>query len=251
LISIIIPVLNEQQGIVRQLKQLQHFREQGHEIIVVDGGSHDKTLVLATPFVDHVLHSRSGRAYQMNFGASHAQGDLLLFQHCDSDLPDQALSLLERLPKDTWGRFDVRLTGDHPMFRVIAFMMNWRSRLTGIATGDQSIFVSRLLFEKIGGFPEQPLMEDIELSTHLKKQQRPVCLNTPLTTSSRRWQKKGIWQTILLMWRLRLAYFFGAPADQLVRQYYPSYNLHEQTRSDSIRQSSHPRTSKNPLDEPV
>lgn len=251
MISIIIPVLNEQRSIVQQLQALQVFRQQGHEIIVVDGGSSDDTIALSHPLVDKVLYSRPGRAYQMNLGAAQANGDLLLFQHCDSLLPDNALTLLEGVSSSEWGRFDVRLTGRHPMFKVIAFMMNWRSRLTGIATGDQSIFVSRSLFEQVGGFPEQPLMEDIELSTRLRQQQKPVCFKQALTTSSRRWQQKGIWKTILLMWRLRLAYFCGVPAKKLVQQYYPNYVIHEKTQPDSICQSARTGKSKNPLDEPI
>lgn len=251
MISIIIPVLNEQQGIVQQLQALQVFRQQGHEIIMVDGGSTDDTITLSQPLVDKVLYSQPGRAYQMNLGAAQASGELLLFQHCDSQLPDEALTLLEALPAQQWGRFDVRLTGRHPMFKVIAFMMNWRSRLTGIATGDQSIFVSRPLFEQLGGFPEQPLMEDVELSSRLCQQQKPVCFKQALTTSSRRWQQKGVWRTILLMWRLRLAYFCGVSAEKLVQQYYPDYVLDEKTQPDSIRQSTGTRKSKDPLDEPI
>ena len=252
MISIIIPVLNEQQGIVQQLQALQVFRQQGHEIIMVDGGSTDDTVALSLPLVDKVLYSQPGRAYQMNLGAAQASGDLLLFQHCDSQLPDEALALLEALPDSQhWGRFDVRLTGRHPMFKVIAFMMNWRSRLTGIATGDQSIFVSRSLFEQFGGFPEQPLMEDIELSSRLCQLKKPVCFKQALTTSSRRWQQRGIWKTILLMWRLRLAYFCGVSAEKLVQQYYPNYVIHEKTQPDPIRQGTHSGKSKNPLDEPI
>jgi len=223
LISVIVPVLNESEQIESVLQQLQVFRQAGHEVILIDGGSTDHTVVLAQPYVDVLLESERGRANQMNAGAEAALGDLLLFQHVDTRLPPDALEQLDGLKgRSLWGRFDVRLSSGHWMFPVIAQMMNWRSRLTGIATGDQSIFVSRDLFDQIGGIPPQPLMEDIALSARLKKIVAPVCLKAAVTTSSRRWQKKGVWRTILLMWAMRLAYAFGVSAHYLADIYYPS-----------------------------
>lgn len=250
-ISIIIPVLNEEHRITALLEALQVFRNTDHEVIVVDGGSTDSTIAKARPLCDHLVHSQPGRAFQMNKGASVARGSLLLFHHCDSHLPDDALSLLESLSPRAWGRFDVTLSGSHIMFRIISFMMNWRSRLTGIATGDQSIFISRILFNKVGGYPPQYLMEDIEISSRLKKLSRPVCFSSKVTTSSRRWHEKGIWKTILLMWKLRLAYFTGTPANTLVYQYYPNFRIKHEQSTDSICEGSHSRASKNPLNESV
>lgn len=242
-VSVIVPVLNEASRIDSLLQELQCFRQAGHELIVVDGGSSDDTVKKATLLCDLVLLSETGRAKQMNAGALKASGDVLLFHHCDSVLPAGAVSLMEAQRDSGWGRFNVRLTGAHPMFRVIAFMMNWRSRLTGIATGDQSLFISKKLFEQVGYYPEQYLMEDIEISSRLKKISPPVCLKEEVTTSSRRWQKKGIWPTILLMWRLRLSYFMGVSADQLVHQYYPNFRPRDEKNTDSVCKSSGPRES--------
>ncbi|OOV88513.1 TIGR04283 family arsenosugar biosynthesis glycosyltransferase [Oceanospirillum linum] len=170
MISVIIPVLNEADNVESFLRHLQPFRESGHELILVDGGSTDSTLSLAAPWVDRVLVSAAGRAQQMNAGAAVAKGNMLLFQHVDTILPDSAVCTLSSLgARSCWGRFDVCLSPGHWMFPVIAGLMNIRSRVTGIATGDQSIFVSRDLFDQVNGFPLQPLMEDIELSVRLKK----------------------------------------------------------------------------------
>lgn len=223
MISVVVPVLNEAAQIESLLLDLQTFRHAGHELIVVDGGSSDLSVTLAEPWVDRIVHSDRGRALQMNAGAQVAQGDLLLFQHVDTRLPASALECLQGLAgRDVWGRFDVQLTRGHWMFPVIARFMNWRSRLTGIATGDQSIFVARGLFERTAGFPGQPLMEDIELTARLRKVMPPICLRDRVVTSSRRWQQKGVWRTIFLMWRLRLAYFLGVSPERLVEIYYPA-----------------------------
>ncbi len=221
-LSIILPTLNEAHGIVPCLQPLQALRTRGHEIILADGGSRDATVTLAEPWVDKVIHSGRGRAVQMNAGARAAQGDVLLFLHADTRLPADADALiLNALQARGWGRFDVRLSGAQPLLRVVATLMNWRSRLTGIATGDQAIFVRRALFEKVGGFPEIPLMEDIALARALKKCGPPLCLKQRVLTSSRRWEQQGILRTIFLMWRLRLAYALGADPAQLVKRYYP------------------------------
>ena len=221
-ISVIIPAQNEAKNVGRLLNELQSCRDRGHEIIVVDGGSTDETVFIARPWVDKLLETGAGRATQMNAGASKANGDVLWFLHADSQLPENADELIVNALTNrasTWGRFDVRLSGRNPSLRMVEAMMNLRSRLTGIATGDQAIFISKDLFEKAGGFPDQCLMEDIEISKKLKKFQSPVSLHETLMTSSRRWEENGILKTILLMWMLRAAYFFGVPVDKLCLRY--------------------------------
>jgi rSAM/selenodomain-associated transferase 2 len=223
-ISIIIPVLNEGGIIVSTLQSLQSMRKRGHEVIVVDGGSCDDSALLALPYSDQVLVTPRGRARQMNEGAAIATGDIFLFLHADTVLPGKGDQLIEtalRRSRRGWGRFDVRLSGAHPLFRVIEFLMNWRSRLSGIATGDQALFVRRELFEKVGGFPPIDLMEDIALSKKLKKYGKPVCLWHKVMTSSRRWEEEGIVRTVVLMWCLRAVYFFGADPKRIVKFYYP------------------------------
>lgn len=221
-ISIIIPALNEAEGITQLLSALQRFRAKGHEVIVVDGGSNDATAQLSQALSDQVISSSRGRSRQMNDGAGAARGDVFLFLHADTHLPDEADKLIvERLRRDhkDWGRFDVRLSGHHLLLRLTGFIMNWRSRLTGICTGDQAIFVRRDLFEKVGGFPQIELMEDIALSKLLKKHGPPLCLKESVKTSSRRWEKNGILRTVLLMWRLRLMYFLGLSPKRLAQIY--------------------------------
>ncbi len=222
-ISVIIPTRNEAECITGTLLGLQSLRKQSAEIIVVDGGSKDETIVLAQPLADLVICEGQGRAQQMNAGARRATGDILLFLHADTKLPENALELITNgitgKPKG-WGRFDVRLSGNHFLLRMVEFLMNWRSRLSSIATGDQGIFVRRDLFETIGGFPLIPLMEDIALSRALKRQGPPLCLRQQVITSSRRWEQHGILRTIMLMWRLRLAYAMGVDPHQLARIYH-------------------------------
>lgn len=221
-LSIIMPVLDEGDAIAGALDALAELRGLGVEIIVVDGGSQDATVQRARLRADHVLVAPRGRASQMNAGAAKASGDVLLFLHADTALPREAERLvLDGLARSRhdWGRFDVTIAGRHPMLRLIAFMMNLRSRLTGIATGDQAIFVKRDAFHAAGGFPDIPLMEDIALSKRLKRLSRPHCLRERATTSGRRWEAHGVFRTILLMWRLRLAYFFGADPAALARRY--------------------------------
>ena len=223
-LSIIIPVLNEAAGIAVQLEALQTLRCQGAEIILVDGGSDDNTPELARPRVDRVVASARGRAVQMNAGARCSRGDALLFLHADTLPPPPTQECIHAAiaAGAVWGRFDIRIDGAHPMLRVVARMMNWRSRLTGIATGDQAIFVRRSTFEQVGGYPELPLMEDIALSTRLKRIAAPACLRECVVTSGRRWEKHGVMRTIVLMWLLRAAYFFGAAPDELAARYgYP------------------------------
>ena len=221
-LSIVIPVLNEAATIEAALRALAPLRARGAEVIVVDGGSADDTAALAKPFADAVIASERGRATQMNAGAKVARGDVLLFLHADTRLPPDADRLvLEGLANAgrVWGRFDVAIQGRHPLLPIVAASMNARSRLTGIATGDQAMFVTRKAFNAAGGFPEIALMEDIALSQHLKRISPPLCLHARVTTSGRRWESRGVLRTILLMWRLRLAYFLGTNPDALARRY--------------------------------
>jgi rSAM/selenodomain-associated transferase 2 len=221
-LSVIVPVLNEEAVIVATLESLQEMRTNGVQIILVDGGSHDATVRLAQPLVDHLINGVLGRASQMNAGAKIASGDVFLFLHADTVLAHKADEiLLQQLTasKKCWGRFNVRIEGKPFMLSVIAQMMNWRSRLTGIATGDQAIFVRREDFFAVGGFSAQPLMEDIALSRKLKRRSAPLCLSQKVTTSGRRWSEAGVWRTIFLMWRLRLKYWLGVSADQIHKEY--------------------------------
>jgi len=221
-LSIIIPVLNEAPNIVTALGALSTCRARGVEIIVVDGGSTDGTVALAQPLADFVITSARGRATQMNAGAGVARGDVLLFLHADTHLPDDAdQQVLNSLGQSgrAWGRFDVTIDGTHPLLRVIAGAMNLRSRLTGIATGDQAMFTTRKAFDAVGGFPQIALMEDIMLARNLKRVSPPLCLRARVTTSGRRWERRGVVRTMVMMWRLRLAYFFGADPSDLARRY--------------------------------
>jgi rSAM/selenodomain-associated transferase 2 len=222
MLSIIIPVLNEEEAVRRSLSALQPLRRRGVEVIVVDGGSTDATRDLARPLTDLTLSAPRGRASQMNAGARQAKGEHLLFLHSDTVLPEQAVDQISSALKRSevaWGRFDVRFESPLPILRLVAFMMNRRSRWTGIATGDQAIFVRRQAFERVGGFPEIALMEDIALSRSLKRLSAPVCLRARVATSGRRWETNGALRTILLMWRLRAAYFLNADPQRLAERY--------------------------------
>jgi rSAM/selenodomain-associated transferase 2 len=217
-LSIIVPMLNEAAGIADALRAL---RDLDAEIVAVDGGSSDKTLDCAAPHADLLLETARGRARQMNAGAVAAKGEILLFLHADTILPLAADKIIKQSLANgaLWGRFDVEISGNSACFSVIATMMNWRSRLTGIATGDQAIFVKRSAFEQIGGFPDQPLMEDIVISQRLKQLARPACLRHKVITAGRRWEKHGILRTILSMWWLRLRFYFGADPKKLAVEY--------------------------------
>jgi rSAM/selenodomain-associated transferase 2 len=222
MLSIIVPCLNEADGIAATLGALAPVRARGAEVIVVDGGSQDATVARAAPLADAVISAKRGRASQMNAGAARARGEILLFLHADTLLPEAADSLvidgLQRSRRG-WGRFDVAFSGRNPLLRVVAALMNARSRWTGIATGDQAIFVTRSLFTAAGGYPDIPLMEDLALSGRLKHFGPPLCLRHRLTTSGRRWEKRGVLRTTLLMWRLRLAYRLGADPRKLAVRY--------------------------------
>ncbi|MBI2278053.1 MAG: TIGR04283 family arsenosugar biosynthesis glycosyltransferase [Dechloromonas sp.] len=220
-LSIILPVLNEAEGIVQALERLQDMRRQGAEVIVVDGGSRDDTAGLAAPLADCVIAAARGRGAQMNAGAARASGDILLFLHADTQLPPAAPELVAAAIAGgaCWGRFDVHIAGALCGLGLVAGMMNRRSRLTGIATGDQAIFVTREAFRRVGGFPSIALMEDIVLSSLLRALGVPACLREKVVTSGRRWEAHGLWRTILRMWWLRLRFHFGASPAVLAREY--------------------------------
>ena len=220
-LSIIVPVLDEAAAISALLDDLAPLRQHAVELIVVDGGSSDATVARCAGRADTILESQRGRALQMNAGAALARGELLLFLHADTVLPSGAAeAVLDALAEGAdWGRFDVRITGRSMMFPVISALMNARSRWTGIATGDQAIFVRRSVFAAVGGFPAQALMEDVELSRRLRQISRPACLRLRVATSGRRWESRGVWRTIWLMWRLRWRYWRGTPADALAEAY--------------------------------
>lgn len=218
-VSIVVPVLDEARTLAATLAPLQPWRPAA-EILVVDGGSRDGTREIAAPLADRVLQAPRGRALQMNAGATAAKAPALLFLHADTALPGDAVSLVcEALRSHAWGRFDVRIDGRDPMLRVVAAMMNARSRVSGIATGDQAMFVRRDAFAAAGGFADIPLMEDVDLSRRLRSRSRPACLRAQVVTSGRRWERHGTWRTIVLMWRLRLAYALGADPHRLAERY--------------------------------
>lgn len=222
-LSIIIPVLNEAASVESTLNCVQSMRALGDEVIVVDGGSTDDTMALARPLADLVITSEPGRAQQMNAGVQASHGEVLWFLHADTLVgSDARQSIILALGNNShdWGRFDIHLSGEAFLLRMVERLMNLRSRITGIATGDQGIFVRHECFIQVGGFARIPLMEDIELSRKLKRQAgRPACLRTKIITSSRRWETHGILRTIILMWRLRLAYALGVNPAHLARQY--------------------------------
>jgi rSAM/selenodomain-associated transferase 2 len=222
MLSVIVPCFNEAAGIGQALAALAPLRARGAEVIVVDGGSSDGTVERAASLADRVIDAPRGRASQMNAGAARARGEILLFLHADTLLPESGDTLIvEGLKRSCrgWGRFDVAISGSNPLLRVVAWLMNARSRLTGIATGDQAIFVTRSLFTAAGGYPEIALMEDIALCKRLKRFGRPLCLRHRLVASGRRWEEHGVVRTILLMWRLRLAYWLGADPGKLAVRY--------------------------------
>jgi rSAM/selenodomain-associated transferase 2 len=220
-LCIVVPVLDEAETLAPRLRALQPFRQRGVRVVVVDGGSQDGTLAIAREHADLALTAPRGRAAQMNAGAAACPAEVLLFLHADTELPEHADALVRRATRSpqAWGRFDVRIDSPRWPLRMVSALMNHRSRWTGIATGDQALFVRHELFDRVGGFPDLPLMEDIAISRALKRHVRPVCLRERVTTSARRWESHGVWRTMLLMWRLRAAYFLGADPRQLAIRY--------------------------------
>lgn len=226
-VTIVVPILNEAARLPTLAAELDALRPKPARVIMVDGGSQDDSVKLARTLGFEVIDSARGRATQMNAGAAHAeknhpaQTDWLLFLHADTRLPPDALAHLHGLPADAqWGRFDVRLDAAQPIYRVIERLINLRSRLSKIATGDQVIFIRATLFHQLSGYREQPLMEDIELCKQLKSLHiQPVCLRSTVLTSARRWQQYGVWRTIGLMWQLRFLYWCGVSPERLASKY--------------------------------
>lgn len=222
-LSVIVPALNEAPTIEACLRRLASLRAHRVEVIVVDGGSADDTAELARPFCDILIRSARGRAQQMNAGAWAATGDILLFLHADTELPANADMLIRDALRPSsshvWGRFDVRISGYVRLLRLVGKMISVRSRLTGVATGDQAVFCYREVFTLEKGFPEIPIMEDVAFSKQLRRRSRPACLDAQVITSGRRWETHGVIRTIVLMWWLRLAYVIGVPPAILSRWY--------------------------------
>ena len=219
--SVIIPALNEADFIGATLERLQPARARGHEVILVDGGSVDDTCRIAAAGVDRILQCGPNRGAQMNHGAQAAGGDILLFLHADTLAPHDFDSILDDrgVCGNAWGSFDVRLSGSRIMFRCIERMMNLRSRLTGVVMGDQAIFTGRSLFNRMNGYADIPLMEDIELTGRLKKVSSPIRIGQPVVSSSRRWERHGTARTVLLSWKLRCCYAIGADPHKLAGKY--------------------------------
>ena len=222
-ISIIMPVLNEVSILPDALMHLQQYRQKGHELIVVDGGSRDGSMRIATDLADRVIISGAGRAMQMNAGVEYASHQVLLFLHADPRLPEDADTCVQAAlehERYQWGRFDLKLSGSHGLYRLLEWSINWRSALSGVATGDQAIFVRRQAFERVGAYADLPLMEDVALSKKLRRMVWPRRIRRPVSSSSRKWEREGPLRVILLMWFLRTAYFFGVHPSHLVRFYY-------------------------------
>jgi rSAM/selenodomain-associated transferase 2 len=223
-LAIVLPVLDEARNLERLLPELC-ARAPRSDVVVVDGGSGDDSAAVVGRHAGvRWLTGPRGRALQMNAGAGAAVGEVLLFLHADTRLPPDfadAIAVALEDPSVVGGRFDVRFDNPGAAFRMIATMMNVRSRLSGIFTGDQAIFVRRSIFESLGGYPAIPLMEDIELSRRLKQRGRVACLRERVTTSARKWERDGVLRTILLMWTLRFLYAVGVSPARLHRWYYP------------------------------
>jgi rSAM/selenodomain-associated transferase 2 len=232
-LSIIIPLLNEADNLPQLIAHINTLNPAPQQVILVDGGSMDGSVTIARNLLKdlgenpqsvidwHIIESIAGRAQQMNAGAMLATGDVLLFLHADTQLPIDAIGEVQRVMSHyDWGRFDVRLDSHHPLLKIVGLMINTRSRLVSIATGDQAIFIKKSVFEQLGGYPDQPLMEDIELCKRLSNIARPACLKSKVTTSARRWQQHGNFRTIFLMWHLRFDYWRGISPDVLKQRYY-------------------------------
>ncbi len=221
-LSIIIPILNEQVFLANHHEILKSLLSDGHEILVIDGGSTDNSVDIAKAIGCKTLKTKTSRGFQLHVGAKHSKNELLLFLHADTLLPTNAAELIYHALTPVnkhWGRFNVRFSNQNLIFQIIAWFMNKRSYLSGIATGDQAIFVKRKSYFSCGGFPDFPIMEDIEISKRLKKIAYPVCIPNEAIASSRKWENQGVIITILKMWSLRLMFFFGVPTEKLAKLY--------------------------------
>jgi len=226
-LSVIVPVYNEGDRLLSFVKHIFERIGRENQVIVVDGGSDDQSIYQLKTYAKceenlSVISAPKSRALQMNAGAKKAKTDNLLFLHADTLLPDLAISelLYFSTSKYIWGRFDVRLNNASLPYKIISWFINKRSRLTSIATGDQAIFIRRDIFEKINGYVEQPLMEDIDISVRLKRISPPYCIKTVVTTSARKWESEGVIKTVWLMWKLRASYARGVSPKKLVKEYY-------------------------------
>ena len=222
LISIIIPTINEIENLSNLLDNIKKSKQVDNiEVVVVDGGSTDGTIEYADKYADLTISAQLGRASQLNAGAKVAQGKHFWFLHADSILDFNIFSqYLHVISSSDWGRFDIKINNPKLIYLLISSLINFRSRLSKIATGDQGIFISKELFYQVGKFPQLDLMEDVALSAKLKKHSSPFCSKLKIKTSARKWQKEGVLKTILLMWKLRLLYFFGVNTKTLARLYY-------------------------------
>jgi len=219
-ISVIVPVLDEEKTIAATLQTLVALSP--HEIIVVDGGSGDRSREICQQFAVKLFTAERGRARQMNYGAARARGDVLLFLHADTRLPLSALDDITVALSDARkvaGRFDVELAGAHWMLKIVGALINCRSRATKIGSGDQALFVRREIFQRLGGYPEIPLMEDIAFCRSVKRLGGIACLRSRVITSARRWERDGVWRTIFKMWSLKVCYLAGVSPMRLKRFY--------------------------------
>ena len=228
--TVIIPTLNEADVIETTLRLTAGLGFDA--ILVVDGGSTDGTRVLVEAVAARtgepvsspiqLLSTSAGRARQLNAGAAAATSDVLVFLHADSHLPADAGQLMQQAladPNVVGGRFDIRFDRPSVWGQIISTFMNARSRITRISTGDQAMFVRRQVFERLGGFSDIPIMEDVEFSTRLKRTGRTVAIDRHVTTSFRRWEGQGPLRTVLLMWALRFLYWIGVSPRRIARLY--------------------------------
>lgn len=221
-LSIIIPVLNEKQFLARNREAFTSLLKSGHEILIVDGGSQDNSIQAAHELGCKAFATKASRGHQLHYGAERSRHELLLFLHADTLLPLHATEVIVQTlskPDRLWGRFNVRFSSSKLVFRVIAWLMNKRSCLTGIVTGDHAMFIRRECYFNCGGYSDIPIMEDVEFCLRLKRIASPVCLSDEVITSSRKWEQKGVFSTILTMWKLRLMFFFGISPEKLAKLY--------------------------------